>query len=134
MEERSELMPAPSARARTVLVVDDSAQMRKVVSAVVKRAGHYPLEAADGIQALDMARGWEPALVILDMVMPGLDGMETLRQLREIPAMENIPVVLLTQVQDAERIREAGKYGVRDYLSKPAKTDRLLEKIRKYLG
>ena len=132
--------PAPKAApekkrglGRTVLVVDDSPQMRKLVCAMVHRAGHRPIEAENGTIALDIARSRNPRLILLDVLMPGPDGIETLKELRMMPGQKQTPVVLLTTVRDPEVIREAGKYGVSDYLAKPTTTEKLNAKISKYL-
>jgi len=118
---------------RVVLVVDDSAQMRKLICAMVHRAGHQPLEAEDGTQALELARTMNPRMILLDVLMPGLSGIDTLKRLRRMPAQKLTPVVLLTSVRDPEVIREAGKYGVSDYLAKPTTTDKLVAKLNKHL-
>lgn len=128
--------PAPTA-ARTgklVLVVDDSEMMRMTISRIIEKFGHRVIEAADGNQALDACRHNAPDLVFLDWVMPERNGLETLREMRRIPKLRETPVVLLTVVRDKDTIREAGRYGVQDYVSKPAKPGRVVEKVHKYLG
>jgi CheY-like chemotaxis protein len=119
---------------KIVLVVDDSDMMREVIGAAVRQAGHQPLVAASGDDALDMIKSWNPRLVLLDVLMPGKSGMDTLRELRAMPGQQKTPVVLLTQVKDAAVIREAGKFGVTDYLSKPTTTEKLKAKLDKFLG
>ncbi len=131
--------PGPKAGARKrgasriVLVVDDSAPMRKLICAMIHKAGHLPLEAENGTVALEMVRSQSPRLILLDVLMPGLSGIDTLKQLRMMPGQKQTPVVLLTSVRDADVISEAGKYGVSDYLAKPTTTEKLNAKIGKYL-
>ena len=132
-EDASEGRAKQRAPGRIVLVVEDSDQMRKLICAMVHKAGHQPLEAANGTIALDMVRGRNPRLILLDVLMPGLSGIDTLKQLRMLPGHKQTPVVLLTSVRDPEVIREAGKYGVSDYLAKPTTTDKLNAKLAKYL-
>ena len=128
--------PAPiTARTgKLVLVVDDSDMMRIMISRIVENSGHRFIEAADGNQALDACRMNTPDLVFLDWLMPEKNGLETLQEMRRIPKLRDTPVVLLTVVRDKGTIREAGKHRVQDYISKPAKPERVREKIRKYLG
>ena len=124
----------PPKTGKTILVVDDSDLMRLAVTTIVAKTGHHAIEAADGNEALDICEHNSPDLIFLDWVMPGKDGLETLKQLRAIPEMASTPVVLLTQVRDKESIREAGVYNVQDYISKPARPDRVRAKILKYFG
>ena len=82
----------------------------------------------------DLFGAEEDSPVFLDWIMPEKEGLETLQELRQLPKLSEIPVVLLTVVRDADTIRVAGHYGVQDYISKPAKPDRVREKIRKHFG
>jgi two-component system chemotaxis response regulator CheY len=107
--------------------------LRIAVRIAVEALGHQVIDAANGDEALDAARSNNLDLIILDWVMPGKSGLETLKELRAMPRLLETPVVLLTVVKDAQAIREAGVYNVRDYLSKPARPDRLRAKIQKYL-
>lgn len=117
-----------------MLVVDDSDMMRLTITRIVEKSGHLVIEASNGNQALDACRNNNPDLIFLDWIMPEKDGLETLQEMRQMPKLRDTPVVLLTVVRDKDAIRVAGRYGVQDYIAKPAKPDRVREKIRKYLG
>lgn len=118
---------------RVVLIVDDSPMITKVVSAVVTGMGHHPVEAADGASALMTAETLPPDLVFLDLHMPQMNGLQVLERMRAMPGLQKVPVVLLTISRDADVVTKAAKFGVKDYLSKPAHPSRIREKITKYL-
>ena len=124
----------PPTAGKTILVVDDSEMMRVAITSIVSKTGHRVIEAANGDEALDACEHNTPDLILLDWIMPEKSGLETLKELRAMPKMANTPIVLLTQVKDKQSIREAGVYKVTDYLSKPARPDRVRAKIAKYLG
>jgi len=84
---------------RKVLVVDDEADMRIFVSTVVETCGFIPVCAEDGTQALQLARSEPPALVILDVMMPGIDdGIRTYRQFKTDEMLNSIPIIMLSAV------------------------------------
>lgn len=123
----------PSGRRRRVLVVDDSQMMRTAVSRIIERLGHEVTEAANGNEALGIVERRGADLVFLDLEMPVKDGITALRELRGLVRMRETPVILLTVVDDADVVKEAAQYGVKDYLRKPAHPRRIEEKVRKYL-
>lgn len=82
---------------RTVLVVDDDDDIREITQLAIELVGQWSvLTAGDGPTALDLAREHRPGVILLDVMMPGMDGPATFRRLREDPATEDIPVILLT--------------------------------------
>lgn len=80
----------------TILVVDDSPTNRLLLVTVLGYAGHHVIEAADGAEALEIARTWHPDLVITDIVMPNMGGAELIRGLRADPVLAHIPVIFYT--------------------------------------
>ena len=100
----------------TVLVIDDDATVREVVSRYLVRDGHTVLERADGVQGLAAALAEQPDLVVLDVMMPGMDGLVVCRELRR---RSNVPVIMLTALGE-ESDRVVGlEYGADDYVTKP---------------
>lgn len=118
----------------TILVVDDEERILSFLKTKLKSAGYDVILANDGVEALEQARGHEPDLVVLDVVMPKKDGLQTLKELR---AFSSVPVIFLSAIgEDADRIRGLG-LGADDYLPKPFNPDELLariEAIRRRLG
>jgi DNA-binding response OmpR family regulator len=118
--------PSPS----TVLVVDDDPQIRELVRLYLARDGHRTLEAADGPSALELARSRHCDLVLLDVMLPGLDGLEVCRQLREESAM---PIVLLT-ARSGDTDKVVGlDIGADDYVVKPFSPRELMARVRAQL-
>jgi CheY-like chemotaxis protein len=100
---------------RTVLVVDDEPTIRALVNAILDDSGVRTLEAADGPEALDMVRRYRPDLVLLDVVMPRMDGFTVCQRMKAEKSMACTPVLLLTalaQEPDHRRARRAGADGI----------------------
>lgn len=113
-----------------ILVVDDEPRMTRFIRMNLELEGYHVIEAHDGIQALDRVRTELPDLVILDVMMPELDGFETLRMLREI---SNVPVIMLT-VRDEEEDKVRGlELGADDYVTKPFSARELASRVKAVL-
>ncbi|WP_437934376.1 ATP-binding protein [Sorangium sp. So ce341] len=119
---------------RTILVVDDNAENRALLRDALAPLGFAVREAESGAQALAAAAEHRPGLVIMDHAMPGLDGFETARRLREIPALGEVVVIgSSASVSDADRLRGVAA-GCDDFLPKPVDVGALLDKIQRHLG
>ncbi|MGD9030511.1 MAG: response regulator, partial [Anaerolineae bacterium] len=113
-----------------ILVVDDEPRMTRFIRMNLELEGYHVIEAHDGIEALDKTRMELPDLIILDVMMPELDGFETLRMLREI---SNVPVIMLT-VRDEEEDKVRGlELGADDYVTKPFSARELASRIKAVL-
>jgi two-component system, OmpR family, response regulator len=113
-----------------VLVVDDDPHIRDVVCFALRRAGYQPLPAADGLAALDLTARERPALVILDILMPELDGTEVCRRLRK---SSDVPIIFLTS-KDEEMDRILGlELGADDYVVKPFSPRELVVRVKTVL-
>lgn len=116
-----------------VLVVDDNIANLKLAAVVLAKAGYEVLTAQDGEAGLMMVEEHKPDLVLMDVQMPGLDGLEATRRLKAKPATAGIPIVALTALAmkgDEERLRAAG---YDDYLAKPFHYPELLAKVAAFL-
>jgi len=115
----------------TVLIVDDNDTNRKLCRAILEQSGYQTREAANGREGLQVVRVEMPELILLDMQMPVMDGLETLKRLKADPATRSIPVVALTSFAmkgDRERFLEEG---FSDYISKPIDIDNFLDVVRR---
>ena len=113
-----------------ILVVDDDPEIRDFVKANLEREGFEIEVAGSGAEALELAGERPPALVLLDVMMPGMDGLTTLRHLRNDVPTANVPVVMLTaKPQAAERVKGLD-LGADDYITKPFEIDELVARVR----
>ena len=104
---------------KTILTIDDKTDIRRLVRMTLEFDGHTVLEATNGPEGLELARNKKPDLILLDVMMPGLDGFEVGRILRDDPQLRQIPVIMLTAL-DNPNDRETGlATGARAYLNKP---------------
>ncbi len=110
---------ALTGRQPLILVADDDFVMRCMMSAVLRESGYDIVEAEDGIQALDIARSRQPDMIVLDLVMPGLDGFEVCERLRADEHLAETPVLVLTGLDDTVAIRRAFEIGATDFATKP---------------
>ena len=116
-----------------ILVADDDPDIRDIVSFRLRRAGYQTMEASNGDDALKLAHERPPALCILDVMMPRVNGFEVVRELRGDPSTEGIPILMLTaSVQDKD-VAKGFETGADDYLRKPFKTDELLGHVASLL-
>ncbi len=113
-----------------VLVVDDERSMRALVSAVLRQAGHEVIEAADGQQGFEMAIEMRPQIMIVDWMMPGMNGIELVRALRETAVGRAIYILLLTAIEDDEALVEAFNSGADDFMTKPLRPKVLAARLR----
>jgi len=119
---------------RKILVCDDDDHIRNIMEFSLEAEGFEVLAAADGEQALQAVMSEQPDLVILDVMMPGSDGLTVCRELKANPATRHIPVLLLTAKTD-KGDREAGlAAGADDYIIKPFSPQRLIEKVNEVFG
>jgi twitching motility two-component system response regulator PilG len=118
----------------TILVVEDSAQSRKPLVKLLQLEGYKVIPAVNAFEAMAGAKKSRPDLVLLDVMIPPMDGLTFLMLFREDPHGRDVPVILVTGLQDDNTIARARDLGVKEYLVKSQFTpDELLSLIRKHL-
>ena len=117
-----------------ILVADDESDVRELVAYRLTRSGFEVIEAMDGETALQLARECIPALAVLDVMMPTLDGYDVTRRLREDETTRGIPVILLTARAQEADVNRGFDAGADDYLKKPFDPDELVARVRAVLG
>lgn len=114
-----------------VMVVDDDAKIRRLVKAVLSRAGYDVVEAADGEEALDLLDHTPPDLIVMDVVMPKMDGRRLAEEVRRRDA--TLPLIVVTGLESADNAVEMMRNGVYDFIAKPFTAERLAASVKKAL-
>lgn len=134
LENETDAAGGSVARPR-VLVVDDDPHVRPVLVRMLERQSMQVTSVGDGLSALEMAEARQPELILLDVKMPGIDGIEVLRRLRKNSATANIPVIILTANDLDETLQnQALDLGADGYLEKPISSERLVSAIGRVIG
>jgi two-component system alkaline phosphatase synthesis response regulator PhoP/two-component system response regulator VicR len=116
---------------KKILVVDDERQIVKLVEINLRKAGYEVVAAYDGVEALEKVESERPDMLVLDVMMPRMNGFDVLKRLQANPATENIPVIMLTaKAQDAD-IFAGWQSGVSSYLTKPFNPRELLTFVQR---
>lgn len=126
--------PAPGTNTGNILVVDDSRTIVHALQLILVRAGYTTVPAFDGVQAIDLARRHMPDLILMDIVMPTMNGFEATRALKADINTRRIPIVIISGSDQMSDRMWGTRLGARAFLSKPIDKDELLAKIRIILG
>jgi two-component system chemotaxis response regulator CheY len=118
----------------TILAVDDSASMRQMVSFTLKGAGYEVVEAVDGQDAFEKAKKSRVDVVLTDVNMPNMDGIELIRNLRGLPQYKFTPMLLLTTESGADKKTQGKAAGATGWLVKPFDPEKLLATLARVLG
>jgi len=116
-----------------VLVIEDSATQREMIADLLRKNGLTVIEATDGIEALDKIQGNPPDLVILDIVMPKMNGYEVCRRLKADPSMQGIPIVMCSSKGEEFDRYWGMKQGADAYVAKPFQPDDLVGTVKQML-
>jgi two-component system, OmpR family, alkaline phosphatase synthesis response regulator PhoP len=118
---------------RTILVVDDEPAIVQIARDYLERAGFRVIAAADGVNGLRLARSEQPSLIVLDLMLPGMDGLDVTRALRAEPATRGMPIIMLTaRVDEMDRLIGL-ELGSDDYITKPFSPRELVARVRAVL-
>jgi DNA-binding response OmpR family regulator len=118
---------------KTILVVEDNAELAKLLELILRRAGYEILTAEDGISALETFRQVTPDLVLLDIMLPRMDGYEVCERIRQ-DLHADAPVIMLSSLDSPLDMERSRAVGATDHIVKPFDRDQLLATIRQHLG
>lgn len=119
--------------AATILVVEDDARAADLIRLMLRSTGHDIVIAENGLQGLKMVRESPPDLILLDLMLPGIDGFEVLHQIRSDALSANVPVAIVSAKTRTDDKQTASKLGVDEYLTKPFRKSELLALVEKLL-
>jgi DNA-binding response OmpR family regulator len=129
--ERKSIRSDPSQSVQKILVIDDEEDLRRFVKLRLSRAGYKVFEAVNGIEGIEQLYKVRPHLIVLDIMMPRMDGWETCRRIREV---SDVPILILSAKGDRGSQVKGLDLGANDYLAKPFAGFELLKKIESLLG
>jgi len=115
------------------LFIDDNPVDRALISSLLSKNEFEVLLAEDGQQGTRMAQECKPDLILLDILLPGVSGIELCKEFKKNPATQNIPVVFYTSVETPKNLIDFASYGARDYIQKTTPPDELIASIRAVL-
>jgi two-component system chemotaxis response regulator CheY len=118
----------------TILIIDDSSTIRRLLSLILRKKDYLVAEAEDGLDAMEKLSHVQAELIIVDLNMPNMDGIEFVKNLRNNYYYIDTPVIMLTTTKDENLRRDAFQAGVNMFLNKPIRPDVLLFKVESLLG
>ena len=122
------------AKRAKILIVDDSKNIRKLLSVVLKSGKHVIIESGDGNEALEKARNERPDLILLDVIIPGKDGISVCREIKSDKRTKDIPVIVITSDTSDETRQKAISSGAAAFITKPFEPKEIREAVKKHLS
>jgi len=120
--------------AKTILIIEDDKFLRELIAQKLLREDYGVSEAVDGEEGIRKIKEEKPDLILLDLILPGIDGFEVLTRMRDDPEISSIPVIILSNLGQKEDVERGLKLGAKDYLIKAHFTPgEIIEKIKKFL-
>lgn len=116
-----------------IIAIDDDPIIRTLIKKTFGNLGFEVLTASDGFEGIHTIITQRPALILLDIMMPIVDGLEVLKRIKEIPEVAKIPIIMFTAVAESKMVVESSKLGADDYIIKPFQSAVLVTKVRDLL-
>ncbi len=115
---------------KTILIVDNDLQVRRAIELILRYSGYHVVMAESGPEGIKKASSLQPDLILMDVMMPEMDGFETIRRIRQLSECDHIPIILLSVLGNQAEARVKGEsVGVCDCIAKPVKVDELRDRI-----
>jgi len=119
---------------KTIMTVDDSASVRQMVGFTLRNEGYDVIEAIDGVDALEKLSGSRVGMILTDLNMPRMDGLDFIRHVRQEASCKFVPIVMLTTESQADKKMKGKAAGATGWIVKPFKPQQLLAVVKKLLG
>lgn len=116
-----------------IITIDDDPIVRTLTKKTFTNLGFEVITAADGFEGLQAIFDNQPDIILLDIMMPIIDGIEVLKRIKATPSISDIPVIMFTAVSDGEMVVESSKYGAAGYIVKPFQSSVLIQKVEELL-
>ncbi len=123
------MTPAPAKAVSTILVIEDYSDTRELLSVLLQRRGYNVMEAEDGVEGLRKASATSPDLIIMDLTLPEMDGVETARRIHQLPKLSDVPIFVVSGYLTEEVKADARSAGCVEVFPKPFDAETLLKKI-----
>ncbi len=123
------MTPAPAKAVSTILVIEDYSDTRELLSVLLQRRGYNVVEAEDGVKGLLKASATSPDLIIMDLTLPEMDGVETARRIHQLPKLSDVPIFVVSGYLTEEVKADARSAGCVEVFPKPFDAETLLKKI-----
>jgi CheY-like chemotaxis protein len=117
-----------------ILVCDDNKSVAEALAVLIRAAGYRVQVAQEALQCLAVARKDRPSMILMDIMMPGLDGATASDLMKDVPELDHVPIILISAMPEDEVREKAKEAGVAGYLLKPCPKDLLLETVRRWAG
>ena len=117
-----------------VMIVDDSITVRKVTGRLLKENGYRTVTARDGVEAMSLLQDHRPSVILLDIEMPRMDGFQVATAIRNMPELQQTPIIMITSRAASGNRERALEIGVNNYMGKPFQEARLLEAVSTFTG
>lgn len=119
---------------KKILLVDDSATILMMEKMILTQGPYFTITAGDGEEAVAKAESENPDLILMDVVMPKMDGFEAVRRIRRMASVASVPIIMVTTRGEEHNVETAYEAGCTDYVTKPIDRSELMTKLRNYLG
>ena len=119
---------------KKILLVDDSATILMMEKMILTKGPYLTITACNGEEAVAKAESENPDLILMDVVMPKMDGFEAVRRIRKLASAASLPIIMVTTRGEGHNVETAYEAGCTDYVTKPIDGSELMAKLRNYLG
>lgn len=119
---------------KTILIVDDEGELLVLLKAALELRGYEVVVAGDAVQAKIELAARQPSLILMDLKMPGIDGFKTCEAIKANAATKDIPIIIISALNDEDSVKRARGIGAVEYVVKPIEVENLIKKIKELLG